>query len=72
MQCHVQGCQPTYACDESPNDEEPDARNGGDGNKSKWYCLQVPLTKTVHAHKEEKSDMQSYEEDDSFTWCWES
>ena len=35
MQCHVQGCQPTHVCDDSPSDEEPDVRNGGDGNKSR-------------------------------------
>ena len=41
MQCHVQGCQPTHAHDDSPSDEEPAARNGGDGNKSRWYHLQA-------------------------------
>ena len=33
MQCHVQGCEPTHACDDSLNDEEPGAKDGGDTNK---------------------------------------
>ena len=47
MQYHEQGCQPTHAHDDSPYDKEPDARNGGDGNKSRWYHLQ-----TGHHHPE--------------------
>ena len=41
MQHHVQGCQPTCAHGDSSDDEDPGARDGGDGNKPMWNHMQV-------------------------------
>ena len=51
MQHHAQGCQPTHAHDDSPNNQGPDTRNGGDGNKSRWYHSQVGQSQICKAVK---------------------